>query len=540
MLHLLPTTGALGALVLVVSADAALGQALQAQLQGLGCDVVVVTRVADGIAELHGAEFDVAFIAASLGPRTPVDVLRTSHQLSPDTENVVILDPGVQDAPVDCVRNGAFDFLHQPLCPGEVEAVLQRALSRRHLRTSTAMFRASHAVLSATKASEVPQVTVDLAADLLSADGVAFYRRSSNGKLEMMHGRGFADRGTEADLRSFAQAIAVRSSGVRPILWPEDAGEGELVPMGKIRSALLCPVVIEGAVSGILAAQRSTDPRPFRRADAKRSAVLASQLRLALENERLLERTVATERLAAIGELAAGIAHEINNPLTYVLSNCGLACEEAAALGSAGYDLRGMLADVMDGIERIQEIARDLRLLSRRTCRPGELASSRALEVFDLSEAVRSAVRVTSATVRGCIDIEAALEPDLLVAGRRGRASQVFVNLIVNAAQAAASCSSRVRVELKTVRAGDRLIATVQDHGPGIPQGDLSRIFEAFFTTKPGEKGTGLGLSITRAIVEEHGGTISVASRVGVGTTFTIELPASLASAAASRSASAA
>jgi signal transduction histidine kinase len=117
----------------------------------------------------------------------------------------------------------------------------------------------------------------------------------------------------------------------------------------------------------------------------------------------------------------------------------------------------------------------------------------------------------------------------------------VFVNLLVNAAQAAAACAGPVRVEVTTRRRGDRLVAIVRDYGPGIAPEHLPRIFDAFFTTKPGDKGTGLGLSITRAIIEEHGGNISVASRVGVGTTFTIELPASPANAElASKKASAA
>ncbi len=517
---------AAGALVLVATADAALSLALETELRTLGCQVVVVSRVVDAIAELHGAEFDVSFVAASLSPRSLLDLLRASCQLSPETENVVILEPGTHDAPVECVRNGAFDFLHQPISPDEVEGVVQRALHRRQLRTSTAMFRASHAILSGTRAADLTKVTVDLAADLLSADGVAFYRRKPDGALELVHDRGVTAGTAAGELIALAETLTRGAPGVDPIVWPEGATDRDLVPAGKIRSALVCPVLTEGMITGVLAAYRTSDPRPFRRGDAERSAVLTSQLRLALENVRLVERTVATERLAAIGELAAGVAHEINNPLTYVLSNCELAYKEAEALGSLGDDLLGMLSDAMDGAERIREIARDLRLLSRRTCRPGEIAPSASIEIFDFSEAVRSALRVATASVREWIDIHAALAPNLRVVGRRGRASQVFVNLLVNAAQAAATCSGPVRVEVATFRRGDRVVATVTDHGPGIPAEHVPRVFDAFFTTKPGDKGTGLGLSITRAIVEEHGGTISVSSRVGAGTTFTIELPA--------------
>jgi two-component system sensor histidine kinase PhcS len=99
------------------------------------------------------------------------------------------------------------------------------------------------------------------------------------------------------------------------------------------------------------------------------------------------------------------------------------------------------------------------------------------------------------------------------------------VNLLVNAAQAAAGVGRIVRLEIDTQRQGDRIIATVRDQGPGIAPEHIGRVFDAFFTTKPVQTGTGLGLSITRAIVEDHGGTISVKSELGKSTTFVVDLP---------------
>jgi signal transduction histidine kinase len=450
-------------------------------------------------------------------------VVRVAKELSPDTETVIILDRDQHDAPVACVRSGAFDFLHQPISSLEVGEVIERAIGRRQLRTSTAMFRASHAILTGTAPQELPAVMVELAAELLSADGVSLYRRAAAGRLEIAYARGFSCESDEDDLLRLSERVTEGQAGAVPILLPDDAteedgelGESSSEPYGRIRSAIICPILIEGRVAGILAAQRSADPRPFRRADAERTGVFASQLRLSFENARLLEKTVASERLAAIGELAAGVAHEINSPLTYVLGNCEAALDEVAALGERGNEIGSMLRDAKEGAERIREIAKDLRTLSR-----GRSES----EVFDLSDAVRSALRVTRPTLRESLEVEVNLAPQMLVSGSPGRACQVFVNLLVNAAQAAAGVGRIVRLEIETQRQGDRIIATVRDHGPGIAPEHIGRVFDAFFTTKPAQTGTGLGLSITRAIVEDHGGTISVKSELGKSTTFVVDLP---------------
>lgn len=506
-----------GPLVLVASADPVSAAALTAELHAFDCSVVVVKSVIDAITELHGVEYDVALVAFSLPPRTGADVVRVARELSPETEVVVILDPGREDAPVDCVRHGAFDFLHQPINTHEVEDVLERAMNRRALRTSTAMFRASHAILSGTKSAELPRMMVDLSLDLLAADGVTLYRSDRSGRLAVANEGGSTREGDAAELLAIARQVAKSGASATPLLVPEDGNGEEVLAGTRIRSAIVCPILLDGQLAGVLAAYRSRDPRPFRRGDAERAGVFASQLRLAFDNELLLAKTVVTERLAAVGELAAGVAHEINNPLTYVLNSCDAALCEIDDLGIESAELRQILTDLQEGADRIRVIARDLRTLSRGTAEA---------EQFDLGDAIRSALRIAAPSLRGAVDVKSEMESGLSVVGSPGRACQVFVNLLVNAAQAAVSCKPRrVGLSIEARRQGERLVTTVRDTGPGIPAENLGRIFEAFFTTKPSETGTGLGLSITRTIIEDHGGTIAVESTVGEGTTFTIDLP---------------
>lgn len=508
-----PMTIAGGALVLVATTDKDFAAALGAELRALSCQVVVVGSVIDAIAELHGVEFDLAFVAHSLPPRSGGDVVRVARELSQDTEVVVVLDDGREDAPVEYVRLGAFDFLHQPMRKGELETVVERALERRQVRTSNAMFRASHAILGGTKPEQLPRVIVDLTADILEADGVAFYRAIGD-RFEATERSGFKSERTAEELACVMQRVHV--TGAAPVLLPEDRSS-ELLAHTHIRSAIAVPILIDGVLAGMLAASRSADPRPFRRGDAERMAVFASQLRLAIENARLIEKTVATERLAAVGELAAGVAHEIASPLTYVLGNAISAQEEIARDRFEVDEVRAMIGDIRDGAERIRDIARDLRVLSR---------GSSMKETFDVGETIQSALRIAGSTVRGALKVELKVDEHSLVCGSPGRLSQVFINLLVNAAQAAKPLGKVVKMDVSVRHHEGRLLCTFRDEGPGIAPANLPRIFEAFFTTKSAETGTGLGLSIARGIVEAHGGSIDVKSELGVGTTFTIELPA--------------
>lgn len=509
-------TIASGALVLVATTDKTLASALRCELESLRCKVVVVGGVIDAIAELHGSEFDLAFVAHALPPRTGADVVRVAHELSPETEVVVVLDAGREDAPVEYVRLGAFDFLHQPLRPTELNTVVDRALERRHARASNAMFRASHAILAGTKPDQLQRVIVELAADVLAADGVAFLR-STGERLEPTECHGFKRKVTPEDLGRVVEKV--RWTAGAPILLPEDLGPaaGNVFERTHIRTAVAVPIMIDGRLAGVLAASRSADPRPFRRGDAERMGIFASQLRLSIENARLIEKTVATERLAAIGELAAGVAHEIASPLTYVLGNAISAAEEIRRPCIDVEDMSAMLADIKEGAERIRDIARDLRTLSR---------GATTTETFDLCESVRSALRVAGCIVRCSLKVSTSLETAPAICGSPGRISQVFINLLVNAAQAAKTTGHLVKLELVVKSEGDTVVAIVRDEGPGIPPAILARIFDPFFTTKSSQNGTGLGLSITRSILQDHGGSIEVTSEVGAGATFIIRLPA--------------
>ena len=225
------------------------------------------------------------------------------------------------------------------------------------------------------------------------------------------------------------------------------------------------------------------------------------------------------ERLAAMATLAAGVAHEINNPLTAVLGNVELALDmledgivDTVALG-------GMLRDARSAAGSVREIVGSMKLLAR--------ADTGQRELVSISEAVEQSIAFAANTLRYRARLIRDLAPDLQVEANAAQLSQVFVSLLANAAQALPeSTPARNEISLRASRQGDQVLIEIADNGSGMPPELQARIFEPFFTTKDTGAGNGLGLALARSIVEGLGGKISVSSQAGQGTVFRVLLPA--------------
>jgi signal transduction histidine kinase len=242
----------------------------------------------------------------------------------------------------------------------------------------------------------------------------------------------------------------------------------------------------------------------------------------------LRARLITSARLVAVGELAAGIAHEINNPLAYIGANLRALREhwntvtdawraDVVKDGVADLLAEGaeMLDDSLEGVERAAAIVRDVRAFSH--------GGSETAERFDVNTLVERALRVASPHLRNRVAVVRQLGDVEPVEGVRREIEQVLLNLIVNAAQAIEGIGE-LRVRTAMEPAGTVAIA-IADDGRGIVPEHVDRVFDPFFTTKPVGEGTGLGLSISHEIVRRHGGRIDVVSVEGRGTEFTVRLP---------------
>ncbi len=260
------------------------------------------------------------------------------------------------------------------------------------------------------------------------------------------------------------------------------------------------------------------------------------------------DKLMQSEKLASIGQLAAGVAHEINNPIGYIFSNFGmlekyvarlfamLAAYEAAE-ASMGHtpegarlaalraeveldflkeDIPVLMAESKEGITRVRTIVQNLKDFSR-------VDTSQAWVLADLHHGLDSTLNIVANELKYKADV-IKLYGDLPdIECLPSELNQVFMNLLVNAAHAI--CSERGTITLRTGHEGVSVWVEVADTGSGIDKDDLARIFDPFFTTKPIGQGTGLGLSLSYGIVKKHDGQIEVTSEPGVGTTFRVTLP---------------
>lgn len=233
---------------------------------------------------------------------------------------------------------------------------------------------------------------------------------------------------------------------------------------------------------------------------------------------------IHSERMASVGTLAAGVAHEINNPLAYVISNIDVAAEELRDIGggSPSARFRELLATVVEareGAERIRRIVRGLRTFSR--------SDEEVVAPVDLRRVLDGAVNMAGNEIRHRAQLVKEYGAAPAVMADESRLVQVFVNLLVNAAHAIdPGMAERNEIRVVTGPAGEgRAFVEVRDTGSGISEELEQRIFEPFFTTKPAGVGTGLGLSICHGIVTRAGGSIAFDSELGVGSRVRVELP---------------
>jgi signal transduction histidine kinase len=242
--------------------------------------------------------------------------------------------------------------------------------------------------------------------------------------------------------------------------------------------------------------------------------------------QRAQAELVRSEKMASMGRLVAGIAHEINNPVNAVVNTVAPladALNELQTKKAAGgqiEDLDKMIQVIQHGARRTKEIVQALHNYSR-----GD--DDRVVDV-DLQRSIDESLDLLRHHLKNGIRVEREYGDVGRIRGRTAL-NQVFMNLLTNAAQALGAKMETTgaggTIKIKTARSDGKVVITVTDDGPGIPPEVLPRIFDPFFTTKDVGQGSGLGLSIVHGIVERHGGTIAVDSRVGSGTTFTITLP---------------
>jgi CheY-like chemotaxis protein len=240
-----------------------------------------------------------------------------------------------------------------------------------------------------------------------------------------------------------------------------------------------------------------------------------TQVKKAEEEKHLLqEKAEISSRLASVGEMAAGIAHEINNPLTGVIGFSDMLMERKLP-----QDMREQVEIIADGSRRVADIVKRLLTFARQ--------HKPVRAMVNINDLIANTLNMRSYVLKtNNINVITEYDETLpLITIDPGQIQQVFLNLIVNAEYSMKKTGKPGELRIKTKKLNDKITISFRDNGLGISEENMKRLFQPFFTTKPVGEGTGLGLSLSRSIIIEHSGTISVESELNEGATFQIELP---------------
>jgi two-component system, NtrC family, sensor kinase len=383
----------------------------------------------------------------------------------------------------------------------------------------------SRSVHSSTKVDEVLSLIVRRSTEVLQARGALIrILNLDSQEMELFASYGLSERYLSkgpvssstiiTDLCNLNQVILIRDFLKDPrIQYPQEClKEGFCM-------ALDIPLKLNEYVIGIIRVFFD-QPRDFSEGDLDFLAAVAEQSALALDKARLIEAqesrynhlVIQTEKLTALGRMAAGIAHEINNPMGGILIYTTMLMDQVPEAGPVREGLDVIAQETLRCKRIIQELldfSRERPLLKKMT---------------DLTSVMEKALRILENEFRlRHIRLEKNLSSDLPLAFLDGnQLQQVFMNILINAVEATHE-GGKVKVSTHPGPGGETVIADISDNGGGIPSDNLAKIFEPFFSTK--EKGTGLGLSVSFGIIQNHQGHIDVSSLPGRGTHFSITLP---------------
>jgi signal transduction histidine kinase/CheY-like chemotaxis protein len=553
--------------ILIVDDDRQMCDALARVLSLRGYRCKRAHDGAEALQMLDQSSFDLAFVDVVMpGIRGP-ELIPLLCAKQPNLQVIMMSGSGSVEAAVRSLQSGAMDYIEKPVSTPVLLRAVERAARNVELGRTTALYKSSQTIFDAQHFEHLPEAIVNVAMQVMSADRVSLLLPSMDGRLCVAHAYGL-DAEVQNNVRiTIGEGIAgrVAASG-KPTIINGTASEmaqfADAVSRSQVKSSIIYPLVSGSRLVGVLTFNRLTDDRPYKRSDLDQASVLASQVMLALENLRLARQTAINEKLAAVGQLAAGIAHEINTPIQFVgdgLHFLGSALEDLTKLVSAyqnaltawkrGQDASALVAEVDaleqevdvddlfaevpkalrqtgEGIERVVSIVRSIKAFGR--------PDADTKEPTDIVKLVEATLTVARGEYKYIADVETHFEDLPLVLAHPGEIGQVVLNIVVNAAHAIADrlkaerSSERGKITIRGRVDDVSVVLGITDTGGGIPKELRQKIFDPFFTTKPVGRGTGLGLSIARGIiVDKHGGELTVESEVGVGSSFFIRLPLS-------------
>jgi PAS domain S-box-containing protein len=502
------------------------------------------------LAALREGEYDLILSDFSLPTFNGSAALDLAKQLRPDTPFIFVSGKMGEDLAVESLKQGAMDYVLKNflnrLGPAVERALEESRIRKEKLLTEAELGKTQSTLVVIVENSKDSIWSVDANLRLMTFNTVAAERfRASRGiilKVGLRMDELIQPEEKDKWMGWFTRAMAGEDFQVDlSYVLPNFELELELS---------INPVRLNGTITG--AAIFSRDITERKKAERQ---ILRQRDELEKVNIRLVEnqaQLIQSEKLASLGQLSAGVAHEINNPMAFVTSNLRTLANYARTIKEAASeygallqalrgdpesplaeardriekrdrdgkfqsvlnDLDGIIAESLDGAQRVNEIVQSLKSMAR--------VDNAVLEPTDINHCLEDALKLAWNELKYKCQVEKHFSSLPLVQGHPGQLKQVFINLLVNAAQA---IPEKGVISIRTAAEKGRVTVEIEDTGSGISEENMPKLFTPFFTTKPVGQGTGLGLPISYGIVQSHHGEMDVRSKADQGTTFIITLP---------------
>lgn len=455
------------------------------------------------------------FTFSLLGPQEFQKSCSATADVHTSSVNIVTDEPGTSTILSTQLSTDSTPFKTAGLPESKADVAELQKMTKRLMT----LYKLSDLLRAATNEDEVVHSVMDLIFEVLPADrGVILTVDPHTDEIEPKIVR-LRDPAQSEEL-AISRTIVQKSLDERVAILSRDVrvdsrfAASESILASDVRSAMCVPLVSKRRVVGVLFLDSKESIRAFSEDDLNFASSLGNELAMTLDNLALAQENIHNERLAAVGQTIAGLAHNIKNILQ--LARGGIELMDAAIGRKATEDIESFWPVVRRGIDRMQNLTQEMLDYSRHT--EPELVS---VDVNDVLTELAQSFRQDQ--VEPGVDVSLELAPTL--PERRidpDGLNKAIMNLLSNAVDAFDGTGGRIVISTQGVR--QTIFIRVQDDGKGIPKEKQVKIFQPFFTTK-GSKGTGLGLSMSRKYIEDMGGSMSLESEEGRGTTFTITLP---------------
>ncbi len=548
-----------GARVLVVDDDSFFLEVCASLLAKLGYQAECFTNLAAMNERLNAGGVDVVLMDLLLEGESGVAAigeLRASHPHLP-----VIAVTGSQERKlaIAALQSGAGGVLHKPLDTTKLEIAMKHSANLKALDGDMeyrpdfgALLGLQHAISSGIGETALLDALLQQMIRLVRADRACiFLSESGQDDFSVSASYGCSKESLEEQMpfyKGLCSHVYERRQH-QMVVKDRPAGENAASASQEPQTVLALPIRGRDSIVGVVVATRDAEGLPLGRDVIEIGLLLAGEVGQALERRRVEEQSRDMERsvmrrdkLVTIGELASGVAHEINNPLGYVSSNVhslkeyfdellpvlecltpangqpdpakAVALAEERQIVDLLEDLPDCIRETLSGIDRVLKIVNDLRNFARD--------DAESKEATDINQVLDGAIQILWNQLKHKAELVREFGDLPAIQCFPSQLGQVFLNLLYNAVQAIER-SGRITVSSRVD--GGSIQVEIADDGCGMSKDVLDRIFEPFYTTKPRGVGTGLGLSIARKIIERHGGRINAKSEVGHGTTFIVRLP---------------